>query len=160
MADTRPVPSDTVDPEQVAQLMNSRRGGFNRMIGLEFVRCSGDEVVAQVPVSDDLKQPYGIVHGGVYCSIVETVCSAAAALAAMGRGQSVVGLENHTSFLKAVREGTLTVTATPLTRGRRSQVWEARVVDQDERLVATGRVRLICLEEGAQLAGETAAVKT
>ena len=67
---------------------------------------------------------------------------------------SVVGLENSTSFLRAVREGRLTCTAVPLTRGRRSQVWEARVTDDTGRLVSSGRVRLLCLEPSAEVQGE------
>ncbi len=68
---------------------------------------------------------------------------------AMARGQGgAVGLENHTSFLRAVREGKLTATARPVVRGRRTQVWEAEVRDDEDRLVATGRVRLLCLEQG------------
>ncbi|MEQ9324060.1 MAG: PaaI family thioesterase, partial [Polyangiaceae bacterium] len=74
--------------------------------------------------------------------------------------RSAVGLENATTFLKAVRDGTLTGRATPLTRGRRTQVWEVRVTDDDDRLVAQGRVRMLCLEGGAEVAGETVAVKT
>jgi uncharacterized protein (TIGR00369 family) len=101
-------------------------------------------------------QPYGIVHGGVHCSAVESVCSTGAGLDAMARGQSVVGVENHTSFVRAARAGTaVTVTARPLTRGRRSQVWEATAVDGDGRLLATGRVRLLCLDPGTELGGET-----
>jgi uncharacterized protein (TIGR00369 family) len=73
----------------------------------------------------------------------------------MARGQSVVGLENHTSFVRAVRSGTITVTATPVTRGRRVQLWEAVCRDESGKTVATGRVRLLCLDPGSELAGET-----
>jgi uncharacterized protein (TIGR00369 family) len=96
----------------------------------------------------------------VYAGIIETLCSVGAALDAMPRGQSVVGLENHTSFLRAVREGRLRCTARPLSRGRKSQVWEAAVHDEQGRLVATGRVRLLCLDEQAQLAGEKVEIKS
>jgi uncharacterized protein (TIGR00369 family) len=72
----------------------------------------------------------------------------------MSRGQTVVGLENHTSFLRAVRSGRLRAVALPLTRGRRTQVWEATVTDEEGRIAATGRVRLMCLDEGTVLAGE------
>ncbi len=99
-------------------------------------------------------QPHGIVHGGVYAGLVETVASVGAALNVMAHGLTAVGLENHTSFLRAVREGTLRATARPLTRGRRTQVWEATVTDSAGRVAATGRVRLLCLEAGADLAGE------
>jgi uncharacterized protein (TIGR00369 family) len=75
------------------------------------------------------------------------------------RGQSVVGLENHTSFLNAVREGKLCATARPLMRGRRTQVWEATVTDAEGRTLASGRVRFLALEAGSSLAGETVTVK-
>ena len=67
----------------------------------------------------------------------------------------MVGLENHTSFIRAVRAGAkLHAVATPITRGRRTQVWEARVLDDKDQIVATGRVRLLCLEPDQVLAGE------
>jgi uncharacterized protein (TIGR00369 family) len=76
-------------------------------------------------------------------------------LFAQERGQHVVGLENNTSFVRAVREGArLRAIATPVTRGRQTQVWEARVLDDEDRLVATGRVRLLCLQPDQSLAGE------
>jgi 1,4-dihydroxy-2-naphthoyl-CoA hydrolase len=142
-------------PHITKDALNAHRSGFDAAMEFEFVRASRDEVAAQFTVTAQHVQPYGIVHGGVHCGIVETLCSTGAAVDAMSRGQSVVGLENHTTFLRAVRVGArLTATATPLTRGRRTQVWEARIVDQDGRLVATGRVRLLCLEPGSDLGGQ------
>ena len=78
----------------------------------------------------------------------------------MPEGKHTVGLENSTTFLKATREGHITGTATPLTRGRRSHVWEVAVTNDDGRLVAKGRVRMIVLENDASVAGETVALKT
>ena len=124
-------------------------------MGFRYLRMSRDEVVVEYDVTAIHKQPYGIVHGGVHCGVVEAVCSTGAALDAMARGQSVVGLENHTSFVRAVRDGIITVTATPVTRGRRVQLWEAVCRDAAGRTVATGRVRLLCLAPGSELAGET-----
>lgn len=152
--DLPPLPADIVDD------LNRRRGGFNQTIGLRFESVSYEEVVAVVPVSPALHQPYGLVHGGVYAAMIETLASVGAALNALAIGRSAVGLENATTFLKAVREGTLTGRATPLSRGRRTQVWEVRITDDDDRLVAHGRVRMLCLEGGAQVAGETVAMKT
>jgi uncharacterized protein (TIGR00369 family) len=149
--------SDT--PQDFSDMLNQHRGGWNEAMGLRFLRASADEVVAELDVARIHQQPYGIVHGGVHAGVIETLASAGAALSAGARGQTVVGLENSTTFIRAVREGTLRATATPLTRGRRSQVWETRIVDAAGRLVATGRVRLLCLEPGAALAGETAGVK-
>lgn len=133
--------------------------GWDQTMGLRIVRASRDEVVAEYVVDARHHQPYGIVHGGVHCSAVESVCSTGAGLDAMARGQSVVGVENHTSFVRAVRAGTVTVRATPVTRGRRSQLWEAVARDEQGRIVSTGRVRLLCLDAGSELAGETVRVK-
>lgn len=128
-------------------------------MGVHFVRANPDEVTAELEIGPQHHQGYGIVHGGVYSGLIETVCSVGAALWAGRAGQSVVGLENTTSFLHAVREGKLSVTARPLMRGRRTQVWEATVTDNKGRTVAAGKVRLISLDAGAALAGETVKVK-
>src|SRR5947207_2722248 len=97
--------------------------GFDTAMGFRFVHASRDEVVIEYDIEAKHLQPYGIVHGGVHCAAIESTCSTGAGLDAMARGQSVVGVENHTSFIRAARGGRVRVTATPLTRGRRSQVW-------------------------------------
>jgi uncharacterized protein (TIGR00369 family) len=140
----------------LAPTMNDTRGGWNEAMGVRFVRATADEVVAECEVGPEHHQPHGIVHGGVYAGLVETVASVGAGIHALSRGQTVVGLENHTSFLRAVRSGTLRATARPLTRGRRTQVWESAIVDSEGRVAATGRVRLLCLEADAVLAGQPA----
>ena len=143
----------------VVTLLNAGRGGFEVAIGLQFTRASTEEVACTVPVGPHLTQPYGLVHGGVYATIVETLASVGAALFAMPRGQTTVGLENTTSFLRAVRSGTLIGTARPLHRGRATQVWQVEVHGDDGKLAATGRVRMLCLEPGATVAGEVVARK-
>jgi len=140
-------------PDDVVEQINAHLGGFNRALGLRFVQASPDELVAELTVEEHHRQPYGLVHGGVYAAMIETLCSTGAALNVMARGHSAVGLENSTSFLRAAREGRLRCTARPLTMGRRSHVWEAQVHDGDGRLVASGRVRLLVLEAGAEAAG-------
>jgi 1,4-dihydroxy-2-naphthoyl-CoA hydrolase len=154
MTDDRPT-----TPDDFAPALNENLGGWNRAMGVRFVRASPDEVVAEWTVGPEHQQPYGIVHGGVHAGIIETVCSVGAALDAMARGQSVVGLENHSSFVRAVRAGRMTCTARPLARGRRSQLWEGTMHDEQARLVATGRVRLLCLDERSELAGENIEIK-
>ena len=141
----------TVD---LAEAMNAAAGGWNTAMGLRFVHANGDEVVAELEIGPAHLQPHGIVHGGVYAGVVEAVASVGAALSAVGRGQTAVGLENHTSFLHAVRSGTLRAVARPLTRGRRTQVWEATITDASGTIAATGRVRLLCLEADFDLAGQ------
>ena len=144
----------------VAEFLNNHLCAFDRLIGLRFTRASADEVAAEIPVTDALLQPYGLVHGGVYATIVETLASAGAALSAMARGQSTVGLENSTSFLRGVRDGVLHARATPLHRGGRTQVWSVEIRDAEGRDVASGRVRMLCLERGASVAGEAVGIKS
>jgi uncharacterized protein (TIGR00369 family) len=129
----------------VAQL-NSLPTGWVKEMGITILTATPDEVTCQWEVGDRHHQAYGIVHGGVHSGVVETLASIGAALVARPRGQRVVGLENSTSFLRAVRSGRLHAAARPITRGRLTQVWEARIWDEQERLVAQGRVRLLCLE--------------
>lgn len=155
---TRPELTATPDGN-FALALNASASGWNRAMGIHFIHATSDEVVAELEVTAHHHQAYGIVHGGVYSGLIETVASVGAALAALPRGQSVVGLENHTSFLNAVREGKLHATARPLMRGRRTQVWEATVTDAEGRTVASGRVRFLALEAGSSLAGETVKVK-
>ncbi len=94
------------------------------------------------------------MHGGVHAAIVETLGSIGAAMTTMKEGRGVAGLDNHTSFLKAVRGGVLRGRATPITRGRRSHLWNVEVRDEAGTLVSTGRVRLIVLEADHVVGGE------
>jgi 1,4-dihydroxy-2-naphthoyl-CoA hydrolase len=135
--------------------MNELPEGWLKAMGVTITLATVDEVRAELTVGPEHLQGYGIVHGGVHCGLIESLASIGAALVALPRHQSVVGLENNTSFVRAVRAGArLRAVSTPITRGRRTQVWEARVLDEKDQLVATGRVRLLCLEAEQALAGE------
>ena len=134
------------------------QGNWAGELGLVVVSATRDEVTATVEVRPTHRQPQGIVHGGVYAGIIETLASIGGALDAMTDGKNVVGLENHTSFVRAVREGTLHATATPITRGRRTQLWEVGIRNDEQSIVATGRVRLLVLAPDAQVAGSELAV--
>jgi len=140
-------------PDNVLELINSNLGGFNNALGLRFTKAAPDECVAEMEIADRHLQPYGLVHGGVYAGMIETLCSTGAALTVWGENKHTVGLENNTSFLKAVRGGRLRCTARPLVLGKRSHVWKAGIHDDQDRLVAAGRVRLMVLEPGTEVAG-------
>jgi uncharacterized protein (TIGR00369 family) len=122
------------------------RGTWAGELGLTLVTATRDEVIATIPLTAKHRQPAGIVHGGVYASIVETVASCGAAIDALAKGKTVVGLDNQTSFIRATREGTLTATGTPVTRGRRTQLWDVVIRDDGGQTIATGRVRLLVVE--------------
>ncbi len=124
-----------------ATLGTDSAGAYVDHLGVHFTDVSGDRVVATWTARPDLHQPYGIVHGGVHCSVIETLASVGAAVW-MGERGKVVGVNNNTDFYRAVREGTLTSTATPLHQGRSQQVWVVETVDEQGRVAARGQVRL------------------
>jgi uncharacterized protein (TIGR00369 family) len=117
------------------------RTGWVQFLGLEIVDVSGDGMTVRWTVTEDHWQPYGIVHGGVHCTVVETVASLSAAAWFGDRGH-VVGVSNQTDFLRAAREGVLTAVSTPVHRGRQQQLWLVEIRDAEDRLVARGQVRL------------------
>jgi 1,4-dihydroxy-2-naphthoyl-CoA hydrolase len=138
--------------ESLAQLLNKTSMGWVRAMGLSFVTANEDEVSVEWTVRETHLQPFGIVHGGVHAGVVETLCSIGAGIAAAKRGHQggVVGLENHTTFLRAVREGTqLRGRALPITRGRTTHVWSAEIHDSEGRMIARGTVRLLCVAPDA-----------
>src|SRR3984893_1479494 len=138
-----------------ATRLNEMPEGWLLAMGITITHATDEEVRAELTVGPEHLQGYGIVHGGVHCGLIESLASIGAALYALPRGPSVVGLENNASSVLSVCAGTrLHAVSTPITRGRRTQVWEARVLDEEERVVATGRVRLLCLELDQPLAGE------
>ena len=124
--------------------------GFNGLMGMEFETTTGDGVVIRMAVRPDHHQPYGIVHGGVWCSLVETAASMGAATWLGERG-NVVGVSNHTNFIRAVRDGDIVARATPIHRGRLQQLWLVEITDEQGRNVARGEVRLQNLETAERL---------
>jgi 1,4-dihydroxy-2-naphthoyl-CoA hydrolase len=135
----------------VVHSMASR--GFTAHLGVEVVEATAESVVLDLPVTPDLLQPHGILHGGVHCSLVETAASFGASLWWGERGP-VVGVSNQTDFLRAVKDGRLTARAEPVHQGRLQQLWQVLVTDDRERTVARGQVRLQNLgSEGQEAAG-------
>lgn len=127
------------------------RGGFVELIGLQIVSASPDRVTGHLDIEPSLLQPYGILHGGVLCSIVESVGSVGAAYWFGDRGH-VVGVSNSTDFIRATRAGRLEFAGTPIHRGRTSQLWAVEITDADQRLIARGQVRVANIENAARLA--------
>ncbi|XRQ14179.1 PaaI family thioesterase [Actinomadura welshii] len=119
-------------------------GPLDQTLGLLVVESSEREVVAELEVTDKLMQAYGIVHGGVYCAINETVCSMGAALT-VGLDSQVVGVSNHTRFIRAVRGGVLTARARPVDRVEDHLTWQSTITDEQGRVVAEGTVNLLKL---------------
>ena len=115
---------------------------FLRGAGLQVEEATATRVTGTIAAGPDHHTPWGVVHGGVYTTAVESACSVGASLAVADRGEYAVGLANHTDFLRPHREGELRVVATPVHRGRTQQLWACEIARGDGKLVARGQVRL------------------
>jgi 1,4-dihydroxy-2-naphthoyl-CoA hydrolase len=125
-----------------AEQLNDVLLGFDRHYGLELLEVSELEVRAQVQVREQLKQPAGLIHGGVYASMAEAMASLATGMAVLEQGFTAMGLSNSTSFLRPVTQGTVHAHATRLHRGRTTWVWDVRFSDDEDRLCAVTRMTI------------------
>jgi 1,4-dihydroxy-2-naphthoyl-CoA hydrolase len=125
---------------------------FDALYGLEVLDSSPEHVRAQVRVRDEIKQPMGLVHGGVFASIAESITSMATAVAVLPEGRSAQGLSNQTSFLRPITAGTVHAEARRRHRGRTTWVWEVEITDDDGRLCALVRMTVAVRELPARTA--------
>ena len=116
--------------------------GFDVLYGLNVTAISDTEVRADVAVRPEICQPFGLVHGGVYASIAESIASGATARAVVQAGNMAQGLSNQTSFLRPILEGTIHATARVRHKGRTTWVWEVEITDDQERLCALVRMTI------------------
>jgi uncharacterized protein (TIGR00369 family) len=116
--------------------------GFDGLYGLELLDLSDTEVHAQVTVREELKQGMGLVHGGVYAAMAESMASVATAVAVRTQGDVAMGLSNSTSFLRPVTEGVVHARATRIHRGRTTWVWDVRFSDDADRTCAVTRMTI------------------
>jgi 1,4-dihydroxy-2-naphthoyl-CoA hydrolase len=121
--------------------------GFDRLYGLEVLDMNEEEARARVEVRDELRQPGGLVHGGVFASIAESLASIATWLAVHDDGKSAQGMSNQTSFLRPIVDGTIHATARRRHKGRTTWVWEVDITDDDGRLCALVRMT-VAVREG------------
>ena len=111
--------------------------------GFQVTEFSGTRVAGHVDLGADQHTPWGVVHGGVYCTIVESAASIGASAAVADRGQFAVGVNNSTDFLRPLTAGRLDVLAEPIQQGRTLQLWLVTLTRaEDGKVVARGQVRL------------------
>jgi len=120
--------------------------GMAATIGIELIKLTPDKVVATMPVDERTRQPFGLLHGGASAALAETVASLGAFLNIDKDKQAAVGLELNANHLRAKTDGIVTATATPIHRGRRTQVWEIRIEDEENRLVCISRCTIVIVD--------------
>jgi 1,4-dihydroxy-2-naphthoyl-CoA hydrolase len=130
----------------ISRFLGEPPGPFDRLIGLRLTHADASNVQAELPVTPELLQGHGIVHGGVYCAAVETTASIGASLRA-GLDRQVVGISNRTQFLRSTSTGTLTIEATLGNDDDGRYLWDVTITDEQHRKVALGQVQLLRLDQ-------------
>jgi 1,4-dihydroxy-2-naphthoyl-CoA hydrolase len=111
--------------------------------GFEVTEATGTRVAGHVDLGPDQHTPWGVVHGGVYCTVIESAASIGASAAVLGNGQFAVGVNNQTDFLRPMSTGRVDVLAEPIQQGRTLQLWLVTLTRADDgKTVARGQVRL------------------
>jgi 1,4-dihydroxy-2-naphthoyl-CoA hydrolase len=111
--------------------------------GFEVTEATGTRVAGHVDLGPDQHTPWGVVHGGVYCTVIESAASIGASAAVLGNGQFAVGVNNQTDFLRPMTSGRVDVVAEPIQQGRTLQLWLVTLTRADDgKTVARGQVRL------------------
>jgi 1,4-dihydroxy-2-naphthoyl-CoA hydrolase len=118
-------------------------GEFLRSVGLQFDVLTGTEVRAHLDASKEHHTPWGIVHGGLYTTVIESAASVGATYAVLPDGKFAVGVSNQTDFLRPHVAGRLDVHATPVQQGRTLQLWLVEITNGEGRTIARGQVRLM-----------------
>jgi 1,4-dihydroxy-2-naphthoyl-CoA hydrolase len=115
---------------------------FDEYIGTEWLSLDPDDARARIELRDELRQPYGLMHGGVYSSLVESLCSYATAAAVYENGNIAVGQAIEVSFMRPVTAGHAEVRATARHRGRSTWIWTVEIVDDDKKLCALAKMTM------------------
>jgi 1,4-dihydroxy-2-naphthoyl-CoA hydrolase len=115
---------------------------FASLIGTEFLEMDPDDARARIEVAEHHKQPFGIVHGGVYASLAESLCSAATYFAVADDGMVALGQSNSTTFLRPITDGHINAAARTRHRGRTTWVWDVELSDDDDRVCALVRMTI------------------
>ncbi len=137
-------------PPMQLELPYRAEQGFDGLYGLEISEFTEDVVRGHVAVRDDLKQPAGLVHGGVYAALAEALASLGTGVPAFAAGRLAVGLSNHSSFMRPITAGTIHAEARRRHAGRTTAVWEVEITDDDGRLCVLTRVTMAIREADAR----------
>jgi len=126
----------------LAKLRANATKNLATTLGIDLVEITAERVVATMPVDDRTRQPFGILHGGASVALAETVASLGGTMNVDIERFSVVGIEINANHIRAKREGVVTGTAMPVHLGRSTQVWEIRIVDEEQRPICISRCTL------------------
>ncbi len=131
---------------QTELMIEASKGTLSDLLGVEFVELTPQKVVARMPVTRKVHQPFGLLHGGANVALAESVASIGAFLNVAESGKAAVGLEINANHVRGKRDGVVTATATPLHLGRSTHVWDIRITDDAGKLVCVSRCTLAIVD--------------
>jgi 1,4-dihydroxy-2-naphthoyl-CoA hydrolase len=122
-----------------AESRELRPDGLTELLGIEHLPPGEADAMARLEVTDSIRQPFGLVHGGVYSLLAETISSKATAEAVYAEGMAALGQSNSATFLRPISDGRVTATGRIVHRGRTSWVWDVECADDEGRVAAIVR---------------------
>lgn len=134
-----------ITPIDIEEINKQSRNTLTSYLGIEFINAGDDHLTAVMPIHQNLLQPMGIMHGGASCALAETVGSAAANFCVDQKSKVCVGLDININHLRPIQSGVVTATAKPLHLGKTTQVWEIKIVNEQNKLVAISRLTVAVL---------------
>ena len=137
-----------MDSEKLIDRLNDvNKNTMMETLGITFIEARENHVVASMPVSPKVHQPDGVLHGGATVALAETVGSYASFLSIDKDTQMVRGIEISANHLRSIREGLVIATATPIHKGRTTQLWEIKIVDEQDQLISLCKLTTIVLSK-------------
>jgi len=136
-----------ISPFTLAELNAHAENTIVRHIGIVFTHIGEDSLEATMPVDHRTHQPYGMLHGGASVTLAETLGSMAAVLCLDRSKQFAVGLEINANHIRSVRQGIVTGVAKPIHIGKKTQVWEIRISNEEKELVCLSRITMAVLDK-------------
>lgn len=118
---------------------NMLKGTLCEALGMSLIEAGTDSVKMTMPVNAATHQPFGLLHGGASVALAETIASIGTGLCVDSSKQAAVGIEINANHIRSKRDGIVTGTGTPLHKGRRTHVWEIRIVDESDVLICISR---------------------
>lgn len=116
-------------------------------LGIETKELTKDRVVMTMPITDNVRQPFGILHGGASVALAESAASIASWMNVDQSRQACVGLEINANHLRPKKDGIVTATAVPVHRGRTTMVWDIRITDEEDKLVCISRCTIAVIDQ-------------
>ncbi len=137
-----------MNTEKLLEKLNSvGKNTLMETLDIKFIEVDENKVVATMPVTTKVHQPDGVLHGGATVALAETVGSYASFLSVDKEKQMVRGIEISANHLRSIREGLVIATARPIHKGRTTQLWEIKIVDEQDKLISLCKLTTIVLSK-------------